>query len=148
MGVCAAPECDRDARLRVRVGGESIPLCRRCYDYFSRNRTLFRKYTEPPERCEAPDCPKVARNNVKVRGVWRRVCAACAKRWRIHASFDRRQGIPPDSERPPTTRHMRERAIQLRREGDSYTQIGLQLGIPKSTVWEWCRDEGLTRPRY
>ena len=40
-------------------------------------------------------------------------------------------------------RSERTDAIQLRRDGATYETIQRRLGVAKSTVWRWCRAEGL-----
>lgn len=41
--------------------------------------------------------------------------------------------------------NIRRQALRLRRSGLTYEDIAAALGIPPSTVWNWCRLAGLTR---
>ena len=40
---------------------------------------------------------------------------------------------------------LRERALQLRSQGASLNEIVSRLGVPKSTIWFWCRNIVLTK---
>jgi transcriptional regulator with XRE-family HTH domain len=56
------------------------------------------------------------------------------------------RGIPPPewTRRPTAKDHLREQAIELRREGKSYREIREQLGVAKSTLSAWLRDIDLS----
>ena len=52
---------------------------------------------------------------------------------------------PPDwTKRPNAKDDVRQRAIELRREGKSYRQIRERLGVSKGTLSDWLRGIELT----
>lgn len=149
-GTCAYPPCDHKACRRVWVRGERIQLCETCYKRFSRTGSIV-KTKRPKPRCEAPQCVKVAARNVEVNGHTKKVCRACAKRFANHGTFEHRQGMhgrEEDEGRPLTTRLLVSKAVELRRRGKSYSTISKLLDVPRSTIFRWCQDAGLTRARY